>query len=95
MKKLLLAAAMLVTFGGPALAQQICSTHKELVGALTEQYGERLYLRVFSLRGFVIEVWGNEDKDTWSFVATDAAGLACVVDAGQSFQVFTAISDPV
>ena len=92
--KLLLAAAMLVVFGGPALAQRACNTYDKMVEALTEKHSERLYIRVFSPRGFVIEVWGNEDKDTWSFVATDAAGLACVVDAGQSFQVFPVISDP-
>ena len=94
MKKLLLAAAMLVAFGGPALAQRACNTHDKMVEVLTEKYGERLYIRVFSPRGFVIEVWGNEDKDTWTFVATDAAGLACVVDDGQSFQVFPVTGNP-
>ena len=94
MKKLLLAAAMLVVFGGPALAQRACNTHDKMVEVLTEKYGERLYLRVFSPRGFVIEVWGNEDKDTWTFTATNAEGRTCIADAGQSFQVFTASGSP-
>ena len=94
MKKLLLAAAMLVTFSGPALAQRACNTHDKMVEVLTEKYGESLYIRVFSPRGFVLEVWGNEDKDTWTIVATNAAGLACVVDDGRSFQVFTASGSP-
>ena len=94
MKRLLLAAAMLVGFGGPAFAQRACNTHDKMVEVLTEKYGERLYIRVFSPRGFVIEVWGNEDKDTWTFIAINATGRACVVDDGRSFQVFTASGSP-
>lgn len=93
MGKLLLAAAMLVIGVGPAVAQRVCMSHEQMVKTLTEKYSERLYVRVFSQRGFVIEVWGNERADTWTFVATDAAGLACMVDSGGSFEVF--IGDPV
>ena len=94
MKKLLLAAAMLVGFGGPVLAQRVCKTHDQMVQYLTEQYGERLYIRVFSPRGFVVELFGNESAGTWTFVATNAEGRTCIADAGQSFQVFTAAGDP-
>ncbi len=78
-----------------AQAQQPrCSPYDAMVQWLTE-LGERPHARMFSPRGFLLELWGNEDERSWTLIAINPLGRACVADAGGSFSALSEDDAPV
>ncbi len=93
MKKLLTTVAMLVAFGGGAVAQQVCMPHESMAEVLSG-YGERPHVRMMSPSGVVVEIWGDEDDGSWTFIFTDVTGKSCSFDAGFDFEVIPAPEAP-
>ena len=86
MKQLLTAVAMLVAFGGPAVAQSTCGTHAGMTMRLDMQYGE---VRHGIGRGVsnLFELWVSEETGTWTFLEVFPSGMACLRAAGEKWTV--------
>lgn len=84
MKAILFSAALLPC---AAHAQQPhCDQYPAIAEALSIGYGESVTVRGLAVRGHITEWWSNRDTGTWTIVALDPSGLACIVDAGQAYE---------
>ena len=87
MKHTALTAALVaaVLLSAPALGGQLlCGPYPLVAEALRSQYGERPIWRWLSPSGLhLVEFWRSEARRTVSIVATDTAGSACIVGAGE------------
>lgn len=66
--------------GGPR-----CYPHEDMVRWLDENYGESSQSYGLNDYGLVVETFANAESGSWSLVITDATGLSCIQDAGDSF----------
>jgi hypothetical protein len=79
------ALAVLLAF--PAYAQQPpCAPYPDHSKALTDKYGESVMERGLSQAGVMVEWWGNSETGTWTILTITAAGVACIVQAGELFE---------
>jgi hypothetical protein len=79
--------ALAVLFAFPAYAQEPpCAPYADLAGALTSKYGESVMERGLSQAGVLVEWWGNSETGTWTILTITAAGVACIVQAGELFE---------
>lgn len=80
-----LATAALVASCAPAYAQTECAATQDVYDIMKGMYGEERHARGLSDRGFLTEIWGNEETGTWTIIATSPEGISCVLDQGQNF----------
>lgn len=85
MIKLIGAAVLGAAFFMPVClaAGPVCLPRSELVVHLAENYGEVLIAQGLDNRGRLIEVFATTSRDRWSLTETDAEGRACLVAAGE------------
>lgn len=63
----------------------LCGPYAVTVARLASRYGETLQGLGVASADSVVTVFANARTGTWSILATDTAGLACLVAAGQSW----------
>jgi hypothetical protein len=83
-------AVLAACFAVPAYAQQ-CADMEVVEDMLRGQYGETVQSHGYDSRGTVMTVWANTVTGTWTVTASNAAGLTCVIGAGEMFQ---AVNEP-
>jgi hypothetical protein len=89
---LLLALAPVALAGAapPAAAQTagpaLCHDHQELVQALAERYREVPVSIGLQTDGHLIEVFASGETGTWTILATNPNGRACILSAGKHFE---------
>ncbi len=108
MKRALMPALVLATFAGIALpaapagaqmaqVQMVCGKRADIIRQLTDKYGEtRRSMGLAEGRG-VVELYASEETGSWTILITSPQGTACMMAAGQSFQIepVTAAGSPV
>lgn len=68
-------------------APMVCGKRTDLVQQLDEKYGEtRRSLGVTAGRGLV-ELYASEETGSWTILVTTPQGTACLMAAGQAFQI--------
>lgn len=71
----------------PAAAQMMCGQRTEIVNQLAAKFGEtRRSVGLAEGRG-VIEVYASEKTGSWTILLTNTEGTACLMAAGEAFQV--------
>ncbi len=98
MKRALMPALVLSTLVGIALpaapawaqmvrAQMVCGKRADIVRQLGEKYGEtRRSMGLADGRG-VVELYASEETGSWTILITSPQGIACLMAAGQAFQI--------
>jgi hypothetical protein len=86
-RKPMRALAFLALMASPAYAQQPpCAPYEDVSKALASEYGEAVMERGLSQAGVMVEWWGNSATGTWTILTITAAGVACIVQAGELFE---------
>ncbi len=70
-----------------------CALRSDIANGLTEKYGEHLHgvgLMTKNGNPVVLEIWVNEDTDTFTVLMTYPTGTACMVAAGENYSDFAA-----
>lgn len=80
-----LAIVALMASCAPAYAQSNCAETQDVYDIISNRYGEDRYTRGLSDRGYITEVWGNEQTGSWTIIATSADGVSCILDQGKGF----------
>ena len=71
----------------PATAQMVCGKRTDMVRQLDEKYGEtRRSLGLAEGRG-VVELFASEETGSWTILLTSPQGTACMMAAGEAFQI--------
>ncbi len=86
MRKLLAVTAM-VLIPSSVFAQN-CASRPDIANSLTEKYGEHLHgvgLMTKNGNPVVLELWVNDDTDTFTILMTYPTGAACMVAAGENY----------
>jgi len=63
-----------------------CAPRAMVVDRLAGQYGETRQSMGLGGNNQVVEVFASPETGTWTIVVSTAAGLSCVVAAGQGFE---------
>ncbi len=86
------ALAGIVLSATPANAQMsggplVCGKRSDMIRQLGEKYGETR--RSFGLAGGsgVVELYASEETGSWTILLTNPQGTACMMAAGQAFQI--------
>ena len=103
MKRALMSALVLTTLVGIVLpaapagaqmvraqmarVQMVCGKRADMVRQLDEKYGEtRRSMGLAEGRG-VVELYASEETGSWTILITSPQGTACMMAAGQAFQI--------
>ncbi len=80
-----LVGAML-SWTGPASAQQACATHADATKRLEKQFDERVVGRGLASAGKrMLELFVSE-KGSWTVVVSEPNGRSCVLESGEIWQ---------
>lgn len=102
MKRIFMTALVLSTLAGISLsavpataqmprAQMVCGKRADIVRQLGEKYGEtRRSLGVSGGQG-VVELYASDETGSWTILITTPQGTACMMAAGQAFQIEPAV----
>lgn len=63
----------------------LCSQRPNVVDGLRAEFGERLVGQGVSSAGVIIEVFAAT-TGSWTILATNAAGVSCLVSAGEAWE---------
>ena len=74
-------AGMMLATAAQAEAPPQCGSHDVAVTALTRNYGEILQA-TGEVQGGVVEMWGNPHTHTWTLMAVNPVGIACIIATG-------------
>ncbi len=73
-------------FASAAQAQMACGTRASFIAQLDAKYGETR--RSMGISGnSVVETFANEETGSWTILITSPKGIACILAAGQTFQL--------
>ena len=65
----------------------VCGQRANMVQLLDEKYGEtRRSMGLADGRG-VVEIYASEETGSWTILITSPQGIACMLAAGQAFQI--------
>ncbi len=81
-----LAAATLVPAATTAQPMQNCAERDKVLARLDKGFGETLQSIGLAPNNMLIEVFASDETGTWTITATTAAGLTCILAAGQAFE---------
>lgn len=73
-----------------ASAAPPCGERERVTKLLSEKYKENQASIGVTHNGGLIEVWVNQEDDTWSIIVTTPQGMACLVAAGNGWQSLAA-----
>ena len=85
-------ALALCLFAFPALAEEQCGPHDQVIKALGDKWGETRRGLGLLPNGRVLEIFANDDLGTWTIIATDPALVTCLIASGQAWE---SRSDPL
>ena len=63
-----------------------CAARDEMVATLRERYGEHRVAAGIENAGHVMEVFASPRTGSWTILATDTDGTACVMAVGEHFE---------
>jgi hypothetical protein len=88
MRWLAFLAVMAVT---PALAQNIqaCGPRKVIIDYLKSNHNETIIVQGLSSKGWMLEIFVNDETGSWTIISTNPNSLSCLVDEGQSFTLIS------
>lgn len=92
---LALAMSALQPAPAAAQAQSPCAPYEIVAAALNERYHEAPVARMLSDRGFVIEILASADGASFTVLAIQSSGTACVLAAGSTFALVGPAATPV
>lgn len=85
---LLSATMFMLAFVQPATAQQpACTKRADVIGHLANKYSEAPVAIGLANNGGVIEVLSSHAGDSWTIIITMPNGTACMVAAGESWEL--------
>jgi len=82
----LIAIATMALLGHSAAAQVTCGSYAQGAAELTTRYRESR-VAVGVQKGDLIELWTSQDGATWTLLLRMANDQACIIGAGESWQV--------
>ena len=86
----LLAIGVLFATGAQAQTPQ-CAPRSEMIKALSDQYKETPADVGTAGDGHaMMELYGNEETGTWTFLVTNSEGNSCIAAAGENYVRLTA-----
>lgn len=87
MKKPLLVAGFVLATVSAAFAMQgrSCMTHGDMLRVLFTQKKQAFLATAVARPGFAIQIFVSQRTRSWSLVAIDATGRACVMLEGEDF----------
>ena len=83
-------AALTVIAASPATAQSACGPREQLVKLLADQYKENPVGMGLSQPGQILEVFASS-KGSWTMVMTMPDGKACMIAAGDNWEMVTRV----
>lgn len=84
-KSILAAAALAVAATGVQAQTPKCGRTINVYSALIEDHGEgRIWMG--KTDGVLIELWGNDESQTWTLMSTTATGTSCIITVGQDYR---------
>ena len=82
----LIATVSLLISTGAATAEQVCAPRDRAVNQLEKQFQENVSGRGLTVNGMrMIELFVSE-AGSWTVLASDPAGLSCIIASGESWQ---------
>ncbi|MGV6839897.1 MAG: hypothetical protein ACWA40_06855 [Planktomarina sp.] len=76
----------------PAIGQSApCGQRDQVVGQLTQKYGETRRSIAMAHNNSVVEVYASDDTGTWTITVTSAHGVTCLMASGQSYESIAAL----
>ena len=78
------ALAALCLLAAPAAAQPICMPHAQMIAGLENRYHEAQQGAGLGASGLLVEIYAAPGG-SWSLIATDAHGRACMIGAGEGW----------
>jgi hypothetical protein len=103
MKRAFISALVLTTVAGialpaaPAGAQMVCGKRADILRQLSEKYGETRRSMGLAQGQGVVELYASDETGSWTILMTNPQGVACMMAAGQAFQIepVKAVGSPV
>ena len=87
----LIATVSLLISAGSATAEQVCAPRDLAVNQLEKQFRENVSGRGLTVNGMrMIELFVSE-AGSWTVLASDPAGLSCIIASGESWQGTTTL----
>lgn len=81
------ALCALAATGGTASAQSYnCAPRDDVVGRLSEQFGEARQSIGMTSGNRVVEMYASPDTGTWTITMTLPTGITCIIGAGQAWE---------
>ena len=79
----------------PALAQNIqaCGPRQAIVDHLKTNHDETITARGLSSRGWVLEIFANQEIGSWTIISTNPNSLSCLHDEGASWTFFRNVQE--
>lgn len=89
-------AAILLSAGAMKAQSQgeNCAPHESVVAQLAEKYGETRQSMGLIQDNQVVEVFASLVTGSWTIIVTRPTGIACLVAAGESFELVKDGFDP-
>jgi hypothetical protein len=76
----------LLVWGTTADAEN-CGARDSMVAILADRYGELAQMSAVNSDGTLIEFLASKDSGTWTLLASDGGGNACVLDMGVGWEI--------
>lgn len=71
----------------------MCGKHDKIIAQLEAKYGEvQKSIGLQRGRG-VVEVYASVETGSWTIIVTDTRGIACLMAAGEAFEVIEKVED--
>ena len=70
-----------------AQAQMVCGKRADIIRQLNERYGETRRSMGLAQGQGVVELYASEETGSWTILMTNPRGIACMMAAGQAFQI--------
>lgn len=73
-------------------AAQVCAPYAMVAEMLNAEHAERLAFRGIMPNGMLLEIWVNDDTDTWTAISVQAFDetVGCLLSVGDGGALFTA-----
>ena len=87
MNKVLLATVAALALSASFASAQTpkCAAREAILGALADQYDEDLHGAGLTGESIISELFVNPETGTWTLLASNAAGMSCVISAGTNW----------
>ena len=85
MKTLLIATLLTLSTCATVAPAMTCAPTEAVYERLEVQYGEEVVMHLLSEQARVIEVWINQETETWTIFVTDTNGTSCLLTSGTNY----------